>query len=94
MNEMDIEIDVLFSVAALESQPYTFRREKQERLKFKGKPLILPYSYQFVNFTVELIGVSHGNGSLHLPPALPSNIPLNPENHSRTGQDQHRGDTW
>lgn len=78
MNEMDIKIDALFSMVSLESQPYTFSREKQERLKFKEKPLILPYSYQFVNFTVEVIGASHGSGSLNLPPAVSSNTPPNP----------------
>lgn len=42
MNEMDMEIDALFSMVSLESQPYIFRREKQERLKFKEKLLIPP----------------------------------------------------
>lgn len=84
MNEMDMEIDALFSVVSLESQPYTFRREKQERLKFKEKLLIsysysYPYSYQFVNFTVEVIGASHGSGSLNLPNhPVSSNIPPSP----------------
>lgn len=79
MNEMDMEIDALFSMVSLESQPYTFRREKQERLKFKEKLLILPYSYQFVNFSVEVIEASHGSGSLNLPNhPVSSNIPPNP----------------
>lgn len=79
MNEMDMEIDALFSMVSLESQPYTFRREKQERLKFKEKLLIPPCSYQFVNFTVEVIGASHGSGSLNLPNyPVSSNIPPNP----------------
>lgn len=90
MNEMDIETGTLFSMAALESQPHTFRKEKQERLKFKEKPLILPYSYQFIHFPAELIGVSHGNGSLHLPPLDPQTCP----SIQRTEQTQHRGDTW
>lgn len=63
MDEMDIKTDALLSEVSLESQPYIFRREKQERLKLKEKQLILPCSYQFVNFTVELIGLSHGTGS-------------------------------
>lgn len=87
MNEMDMENDALFSVVSLENQPYTFRRKKQERLKFKEKQLILPCSYQFVNFT------ETGSESLNLPPGVSSNIPLDPENHSSTEQTQHRGDT-
>lgn len=72
---MDIETDALFSMAALENHPYTFRREKQERLKCKEKPFILPCSYQFVNFPAELIGVSHGSGSLHLHLLSPQTSP-------------------
>lgn len=81
---MDIKIDALLSVVSLGSQLYTFRREEQERQKFKERQLILQCSYQFVNFTVELIGVSHGSGSLNPPPAVSSNLPLDPENHSST----------
>lgn len=56
MNEMDMEIDALFSMVSLESQPYTFRREKQERLKFKEKLLIPPVPISLLILLLKWLG--------------------------------------
>lgn len=78
MNEMDMEIDALFSIFFGEPTLHVQKGETGEA-EIQGKAINSPCSYQFVNFTVEVIGASHGSGSLNLPNyPVSSNIPPNP----------------